>query len=197
MKIWCFFQINLLFLINIVRVVLLKSQGPSDLNTHSEGAHIKKALRATIILFPLLGNALLGSISSTFYTKLLLVQIPNVQRRQSSEQCLFALLGPTHVKAAHTMTMKSTLMWMLLLLFLLLLIWCDNFTVVAATLFLLLVNNLMIIMLLLLFLLLLFLWVIFLLMLLLLLLLSLLLLLLLFLMVLLGKSYNHPLPFAW
>ena len=50
------FQINLLFLINIVRVVLLKSQGPSDLSAHSEGAHIKKALRATIILFPLLGN---------------------------------------------------------------------------------------------------------------------------------------------
>ena len=49
-------QINLLFLINIVRIVLLKSQGPSDLSSHSEGAHIKKALRATIILFPLLGK---------------------------------------------------------------------------------------------------------------------------------------------
>ena len=50
------FQINLLFLINIVRIVLAKSQGPSDLSAHTEGAHIKKALRATIILFPLLGE---------------------------------------------------------------------------------------------------------------------------------------------
>jgi hypothetical protein len=54
----CFlrFQVNLLFLINIVRIVLLKSQGPSDLSSHTEGAHLKKALRATIILFPLLGQ---------------------------------------------------------------------------------------------------------------------------------------------
>ncbi len=43
-----------------MRVVLLKSQGPSDLNSHSEGAHIKKALRATIILFPLLGKVKAG-----------------------------------------------------------------------------------------------------------------------------------------
>jgi len=41
----------------------------------------------------------LWSVSSTFYAQLLLQQIPNAQRRQSSQQCLFALLWPTCVKA--------------------------------------------------------------------------------------------------
>ena len=53
-------QINLLFLINIVRIVLskLRSQGtslPCPDSQSRERAHIFKALRATMILFPLLG----------------------------------------------------------------------------------------------------------------------------------------------
>ena len=52
-----------------------------------------------------------GSISSKLYTQLLRAQIPIAQERQSSQQCLFALLGPTWVKSACKMLMlliKST-----------------------------------------------------------------------------------------
>ncbi len=53
-------------------------------------------------------NRNLGSISPTFYTQLFCTQIPNAQQRQSSHQCLFALLGTTSVKASRKMLMKST-----------------------------------------------------------------------------------------
>jgi len=43
----------------------------------------------------------MGSISSTFYVQLLLTYIPNAQKRQPSQQCHLALLGPASVKAAH------------------------------------------------------------------------------------------------
>ena len=52
------FQINLLFLINIVRILLAKLRQGSTTGFDSqsrEGAHIFKALRAALILFPLLG----------------------------------------------------------------------------------------------------------------------------------------------
>ena len=52
------FQINLLFLINIVRILLIKLRQGSTTgfdSQSSEGAHIFKALRAALILFPLLG----------------------------------------------------------------------------------------------------------------------------------------------
>jgi hypothetical protein len=45
------------------------------------------------------------SISSTFFEQLLLLQIP---KRQSSQQCRFALLGPMGIKAALRMLMKLT-----------------------------------------------------------------------------------------
>jgi len=48
-------------------------------------------------------NGYLGSTSSTFYVQLLRKQIPNAQKRQSSQQCHLALLGPTRVKAARKM----------------------------------------------------------------------------------------------
>ena len=50
-------QVNLLFLINIVRILLAKlRQGSTGFDSQSrEGAHIFKALRAALILFPLLG----------------------------------------------------------------------------------------------------------------------------------------------
>jgi len=50
----------------------------------------------------------LGSILSTFYEKLLQTKIPNAQKRQSSHQCLFALLGATRINAAGRMFMKLT-----------------------------------------------------------------------------------------
>ncbi len=46
------------------------------------------------------------SISSSFYEQLLLVQIPNVLKRHSSHQCLFALLRPTRVIVLHKMLMQ-------------------------------------------------------------------------------------------
>ena len=50
------FQVNLLFLINIVRILLAKLRQGSGFDSQSrEGAHIFKALRAALILFPLLG----------------------------------------------------------------------------------------------------------------------------------------------
>jgi len=48
----------------------------------------------------------LSSISSTFYVQLLRTQIPNAQKRQSSQQCRLALLGPMGVKAVCRMLMK-------------------------------------------------------------------------------------------
>ncbi len=50
----------------------------------------------------------LGSISSTFYVQLLRTQIPNVQKRQSSQQCHLGLSGPTSVKAARKTLVKLT-----------------------------------------------------------------------------------------
>jgi hypothetical protein len=47
-------------------------------------------------------------MSSMFKEQLLGVQIPNSQNGQSSHQCLFALLGPTCLKAACKMLMKLT-----------------------------------------------------------------------------------------
>lgn len=48
-------QINLLFLVNIVRILVTKlNDGPASSANH-EGTHVRKALRATLILFPLLG----------------------------------------------------------------------------------------------------------------------------------------------
>jgi len=55
-----------------------------------------------------LSIGILGSISSMFYEQLLCPQIPNVQKRQSSHQCLFALLGPMLIKAVCTMMVKMT-----------------------------------------------------------------------------------------
>ena len=48
------------------------------------------------------------SISPTFYKQLLLTQIPKVQKRQSSHQCLFALLQFRHAIAVGKMVVKST-----------------------------------------------------------------------------------------
>jgi len=48
------------------------------------------------------------SIPSTFNVQLLRTQIPNAQKRQSSQQCRLALLGPTGVKAVRIMLMKLT-----------------------------------------------------------------------------------------
>jgi len=47
-------------------------------------------------------------ISSTFYVQLLRRQIPNAQKRQSSQQCRLGLLGPTGVKAVRRTLMKLT-----------------------------------------------------------------------------------------
>ena len=47
-------QVNLLFLINILRILVTKlNDVPASAN--QEGTHVRKALRATLILFPLLG----------------------------------------------------------------------------------------------------------------------------------------------
>jgi len=48
------------------------------------------------------------SFSSTIYEQLLHLKIPNAQKRQSSHQCLFALLGATRINAAGRMFMKLT-----------------------------------------------------------------------------------------
>ncbi len=50
----------------------------------------------------------LVSISSMFFVQLLRSQILNAQKRQSSQQCHLALLGPTGVKAVHRVLMKLT-----------------------------------------------------------------------------------------
>ena len=73
----CSFQINLLFLVNIVRILVTKL---NDDHSNHEGTHVRKALRATLILFPLLGITnllffvgekwLLGSRIWFFYNKL-------------------------------------------------------------------------------------------------------------------------------
>jgi len=49
-----------------------------------------------------------GSISSTFYAKLLCTQIPKVQKKTNGLTVFFALLGSGHVKAACKMLVKST-----------------------------------------------------------------------------------------
>jgi hypothetical protein len=50
----------------------------------------------------------LVSISSMFYEQLLRTWSQMHKKRHSNSQCLFALLGPTRVKAARKMLMKST-----------------------------------------------------------------------------------------
>jgi len=52
---------------------------------------------------PKIKYVVLGSISSKFFQQLLHAQIPNAQKRQSSQQCIFALLEPALVKTAHKM----------------------------------------------------------------------------------------------
>jgi len=49
-----------------------------------------------------------GSISSTFYAKLLLPQIPNVQKKSDSLTVFFALLGSAGIKAVQKTMMKLT-----------------------------------------------------------------------------------------
>jgi len=48
----------------------------------------------------------LGSISSTFLRKAFMCPDPKRTKRQSSHQCLFALLGSASIKAACKMLMK-------------------------------------------------------------------------------------------
>jgi hypothetical protein len=48
------------------------------------------------------------TILPMFYEQLLSTQIPNVQKRQSSHQYLFALLGTRRLKAVRKMLMIST-----------------------------------------------------------------------------------------
>ncbi len=48
------------------------------------------------------------SISSTFYVQLLRKQIPNAQKRQSSQHCLFTLLGSGSVKVERRTLVKLT-----------------------------------------------------------------------------------------
>jgi hypothetical protein len=55
-------------------------------------AHVKAACKMLV-------NQPLVSISSTFFDQLLLPQIPKAQKRQSSQQCCLALLGPTGVES--------------------------------------------------------------------------------------------------
>jgi len=50
----------------------------------------------------------LGSISQTFYAKLLLAQIPEAQKKTDDMIVFFALLGSAYVKAASKMLMKLT-----------------------------------------------------------------------------------------
>jgi hypothetical protein len=49
-----------------------------------------------------------GSISSTFYEQLKHEKIPRVQKKQSSHQCLFELLGYLCAKDVHKTLVKST-----------------------------------------------------------------------------------------
>jgi hypothetical protein len=49
-----------------------------------------------------------GSISPTCLREAFTCQDPKSAKRQSSHQCLFALLGPACAKAAHKMLVKST-----------------------------------------------------------------------------------------
>jgi hypothetical protein len=59
-----------------------------------------------VFVVPLL---LLGSISSTSFTTSFYSRRSQMRKkRQSSHQCLFALLGPTTIKASHKMLMKLT-----------------------------------------------------------------------------------------
>jgi len=53
-------------------------------------------------------DAIQVSISPIFYEKLLHVQIPKVQKIQSSHQHFFALLGSVHVKSALKILIKLT-----------------------------------------------------------------------------------------
>jgi len=48
----------------------------------------------------------LGSISPTFYSKLLLAHIPKAQKRTDSLTVFFALLGSSYIKAARRTLMK-------------------------------------------------------------------------------------------
>jgi len=48
------------------------------------------------------------SILSTFYAQILLKKITNAQKRHSSLQSLFVLLGPSPEKATCKMLVKST-----------------------------------------------------------------------------------------
>ncbi len=48
------------------------------------------------------------NIQGRSYEQLLQMQIPKVQKMQSTCQYLFVLLGSAHVKAAHKMLMKLT-----------------------------------------------------------------------------------------
>ena len=48
------------------------------------------------------------SISSTFYTQLLHVQIPKVQKKAGSLTVFLFLLGSAFIKAAHKTLVKST-----------------------------------------------------------------------------------------
>jgi len=50
----------------------------------------------------------LGSISRKLYAQLLRAKIPKAQKRKSSHQCLFALMGSVRVKGAHKMLVKLT-----------------------------------------------------------------------------------------
>jgi len=48
------------------------------------------------------------SISQSFYEQLMRAKIPKAQKKQSSHQCLFSLLGSSQEKAVHKKLMKLT-----------------------------------------------------------------------------------------